>query len=660
MVEKKILYFLLLSNVFFKFCMGDESIVSPDGRIVVHCSLHTSMYPYIQAEQFIFNVYFKGISIIQDSPMGIELYDAESLDYNFRIYNIKRTEENEWIKPVYGTQNKIRNDFNQITFYLQEKESPFRIFQIVFRVSNDGVAFRYIFPEQTEMEDFQIKEEHSRFYFADDYLAYVLPLNSFSTGYEANIKPMYISKIPQQTIIGMPLLLDTDHGVWIAITEADLEDYAGMYLSRAPNSPYALESTLSPRSDNPAVKVLGSTPFQTPWRIILIGEEPGDLIESELVFTLNDPSVIDDPTWIRPGKCLWPGWSDYWVTGVDFKGGLNTATILHYLTFAAENGLEYILVDANWYGNGRDRNEDITSPIPEIDLPTVLTEARKSGVGIILSLFWECVNDQMNGAFPLYEKWGVSGVQINYMNRDDQEMVNFYHDVIQKASQHHLLVNFHDAYKPTGIQRTYPNLITQEAVLGLEYSKISRLCDPEHELMLPFTRMLAGPMDFTPGCFRTVMADQFDSQSRPPLAMGTRCHQLAMYVVYESPLQMCVDYPESYRNQPGMEFLRSVPITWDTTLVLNAQVGDYITVARKHGEEWFVGSMTDWTPRELAVQLDFLEEGPFTAEIFMDHPKAKSNPTDIITRNLVVYSSDILSVPMGPGGGYVARFIPLK
>ncbi|MBN2030278.1 glycoside hydrolase family 97 protein [bacterium] len=660
MLNRKWLILFLWFHTLINVCIADEMITSPDGKIVVFCSLHTRLNSLLEEERFYYNVCYKTTSIIQDSPLEIEFKNADPLDSNFRIYNIKRTQKNEWITPFYGTQKRIRNNYNEITFYMQEKDIPFRLFQIIFRVSNEGIAFRYVFQQQAEMNAFQITNENSLFDCAEDYLAYVLPLNAFNTAYESNIQPMTISKISQQTIIGLPLLIDTNSGVWMAITEADLENYAGMYLTKAQNSPYALESTLSPRRDAPDIKVIGSTPFQTPWRVILIGEEPGDLIESNFIFTLNDTCVIDDPSWIRPGKCVWPGWSDYWVGNVDFEGGINTETMLYYLEFARENGFEYLQIDANWYGNSQDRNEDITIPIPELNLPAILNEAKKEGVGIILSLFWECVQDQMDYAFPLYQKWGVSGVQINYINHDDQEMVNFIHDVIQKASQHHLLVNLHGFCKPTGIQRTYPNLITQEAVLGLEYAKTSRLCDPEHELMIPFTRMLAGPMDFTPGCFRTVTADQFDYRSRPPQAMGTQCHQLAMYVIYESPLQMVVDTPDSNRSRLYIDFLRAVPTTWDTTIVLNGRVGDYITIARKYGKEWFIGSMTDWTARELSIPLNFLKEGEYTTDIFMDHPNIELYPKAIIYRNSTVQPSDILTVPLIPGGGYVARLTPIQ
>jgi len=649
-------YAFFISSVGF----GTETVSSPDGKIVVHCNLQEKERPYPEGERFYYNIFYRGIPIILDSPLGIDIQNQEPFDTNFRLYRVNRESPDETIHPFHGTHSAIRNHYNQMTLSFQEKDEPFRLLQIVFRVSNDGVAFRYVFPQQRSLKNFGITAEHSQFLFPDDYTAYALVLESFTTNYENNFQILPVSVILSKFKIGLPLLMNTGQGPWIAISEADLTNYSGMYLRGVDNYRVALESVLAPRNDIGALKVIGSTPFQSPWRVILISEEPGDLIESNFIFSLNDSCRLQDPTWIKPGKCVWPWWSGRHVDTVDFQGGMNTETMLHYLDFAADYGFEYLLIDAGWYGDHKNREEDITSPIPEVDLPQIIDRAKNQGVGIFLWLFWECLEDQMDNAFPLYETWGISGVKVDYMNRDDQEMVEFYHQIIHEAAEHHLLVNFHGAYKPTGIRRTYPNLITREGVLGLEYSKWSDRCDPKHELILPFTRMLAGPMDFTPGCFRTFTKENFIPDYRPPVAMGTRCHQLAMYVIYESPLQMLVDYPGAYRNQPGIEFLKAVPTSWDDTRVVNARVGDYITIARRHGEEWFIGSMTDWVPRELILPLTFLGEGYFSADIYSDRPNSMFDPTDVLIRQLNVTASDTLAIDMGSGGGYVARLKPVE
>ncbi len=635
-----------------------EWLSSPDGRIEIYCNINVSNYISGMDIRFYYKIFFDGYLLIQDSPIGLNFIDMLPLDKEFRLYHVERRSISDTIMTINEPYARIINQYNEITLFLQEKTPPFRLINIVFRISNEGVAFRYVIPEQSEIDEFEISAENTIFNFPYNYTAWILPLESFTTPYENNYKTTTINKIDDDTIIGLPLLLKTEHGAWIAITEANLTDYAGMYLCREKSIPFGFRSRLSPHPDNPELKVRGRAPFKSPWRVILIGSTPGDLIESNFIFSLNQPCKIDDTSWIKPGKCVWPWWSGRHVEGVGFEGGMNTETMIHYLDFAAKHGIEYLLIDAGWYGKHNNRDEDITKAIPEIDLQRILQEGKQKGVGIILWLFWQCVEDQMERAFPLYEKWGVAGIKVDYMNRDDQEMVNFYHRVVRKAAQHHLLVDFHGAYKPTGIRRTYPNLITREGVLGLEWNKWSRKCNPDHELTIPFIRMLAGPMDFTPGCFRTFQKNRFNPEAEPPGSMGTRCHQLAMYVVYESPLQMCVDFPASYKNQVGIEFIETVPTVWDSSCVINGMVGDYITIARKHKEEWYIGSMTDWTGRTLKIPLDFLGPGRYTAEIYSDSPKANLYPTNIIVTREYVTKNDTLRAVLGPGGGYVARIFP--
>lgn len=654
------IFMIILQCVLVTWTLAADTVTSPDGRITVRCSLHMNDRPYSDEVKFYYQILYEGETVLKDSPLGITFEGSGALGSDLRQFNLRWDSHSQVYTPVYGKQKTVTDESNELTFSLQERRPPFRLVDIVFRVSNDGVAFRYRIPRQDVLEIFRITAEHSRFCFEGDVVLYALPLESFQTHYEANAVRSRLSELAAETLIACPLLIDTGGGPWMAISEADLTDYAGMYLRRVENFPLALESALSPRFENPSFCVEGEAPFSSPWRVILMGDAPGDLIESHFIMNLNDRCAIEDVSWIRPGKCAWPWWSGRWVEGVEFEGGMNTETMLHYLDFAAESGLEYLLIDAGWYGIHNRRDEDITTTIPEIDMPRILAEAEERGVGILLWLFWECVDDQMDKAFPLYDKWGVKGVKIDYMNRDDQEMVRFYHRAVQKAAAHRLLVDFHGAYKPTGIRRTWPNLITREGVLGLEWSKWTDRCNPEHELILPFTRMLAGPMDFTPGCFRTRDRSEFQHGVQPPVVQGTRCHQLAMYVVYESPLQMCVDYPAAYRNQPGFAFLKAVPTTWDSTIVVEGVVGEYIVMARKNGESWYVGAMTNWTPRNLEIPLDFLGTGAYRAEIYSDGQDRRARTTDVNVYDSVVTASESLLALLASGGGYVARITPAE
>ncbi len=659
MLTKKYIFVLLALLVAgamtLFFCAGKGTgVSSPDGNISVNFYLMDKV-PY-------YSVSYKGKTILQDSKLGIDFSEGGILGENLQILDIKKESVDNTYSPVYGKKKEIRNYYNQVTVSLQEQQTPNRLFDIVFRAYNDGIGFRYILPEQESLREFSIKLENSQFRFTDPHITYALQLDSYTTSQESEFNKISLAEIKEDTLVGLPLLVEIKEGPYVAITEANLTDYAGMYLSGVNGLSNTLVSTLSPLPGEEEIKVKAATPHSTPWRVIMIAQEPGKLIESNIILNFNDPCAIEDLSWIKPGKTAWNWWSGSVAKGVKFKSGMNTETMLHYIDFAGDYNLEYMLIDAGWYQRprrGGSGTSDITKPIKEINIKRILDHAKNKGVDILLWLDWQSVDRQMDEAFPLYEKWGVKGVKVDYMDRDDQEMVNYYHKVVKKAAEHHLIVDFHGAYKPTGIRRTYPNLITREGVMGLEYSKWSSRCDPEHELTIPFTRMLAGPMDFTPGGFRNTTKEQFKAvRGVEPMAQGTRCHQLAMYVVYESPLQMLVDYPSAYRNQTGIEFLMVVPITWDDTKVLNAKVGDYITMARKYGNEWYVGSMTDWTPRKLTASMDFLEKGEYVAEIYQDAPDADKVATNATTKKVIVTSSDNIVINMAPGGGFAMRLSP--
>jgi alpha-glucosidase len=656
----KSLFLILALSMMPGSLFSTESISSPSGRIQVNCNICINPDPYPSEVRLYYNIFYRGERLIADSEIGILLDEDDSIGIDLRLYDIRTLSGREDFTAVHGRQKVVSIEYNEMVLRLQEREFPFRLMDLIFRVSDEGAAYRIHFPEQPGLEKVRIREEKSSFNPANTQStdAWPLILPSYSSHYEANYQPMKVRDIPENAIIGLPLLMRSPRNVWFAISESGLSGYAGLYLTPSKMKAGFLESRLSPALEG-EFPVIGNSPLSTPWRVILIGDRPGALIESNWILALNEPSRIMNTGWIQSGKCVWPWWSGRHVENTGFQGGMNTETMLHYLEFAAENNIEYLLIDAGWYGAHNNRYENITTPIPEVDLGLILEKAKQSHVGIILWLFWECVQDQMETAFPVYENWGISGVKIDYMNRDDQAMVGFYHDVLERAAEHHLLVDFHGAYKPTGIRRTWPNLITREGVLGLEWSKWSKHCDPDHELTIPFTRMLAGPMDFTPGAFRTDRQDRFDPRSNPPVAMGTVCHQLAMYVVYESPLQMMVDYPNSYRKKPGLSFLRSVPATWDSTVVIDGSVGDYIIIARRSGQEWFLGAMTDWTPRQIDISLSFLSDTRYTAEIYQDGSGILIDPSSLLEFQVEVDSTRSLIAPMGPGGGFAVRFAPL-
>ncbi|MGH9340909.1 MAG: glycoside hydrolase family 97 protein [Acidobacteriota bacterium] len=619
-------------------------VASPGGRVEVRFSLtETEMPSYL--------VRYDGKPILGPSSLSLKLTGDDLLLDGFEVVDVQHRKFDETYELVVGKSRQARNHYNEMAISLRGRSGS-RL-DLIFRAYDDGAAFRYSIPEQESLQDLEIVDEHTEFRFPAAHVCWALRLESFITNYESEFERLKLDEIGGADLIGLPLVVEVEGGPTLALTEANLTDYAAIYLSGSGSGENTLISRLSPLPDGSGVSVKASLPHVSPWRVIMIGDEPGDLIESNIVLNLNEPLALEDATWIQPGKAAWPWWSGRVVSGVNFEGGMNTATQKHYIDFASEFGLEYLLIDAGWYQRRPDL--DITRTVAEIDLPEIISYAAQREVGVLLWLHWEVTADQMDKAFPVYEQWGIRGVKIDFMERDDQEMVHFYHRVAKKAAEHHLLVDFHGAYKPTGLRRTYPNLMTREGVLGLEHTRWSERITPPHNVTIPFTRMLAGPMDYTPGAFRNVTREQFQAQRRAATAMGTRCHQLAMFVVYESPLQVFADYPDAYRNKPGAEFLKVVPASWDETRAPAGEIGQYVVIARRAGDDWFIGAMTDWTPRSLELPLDFLEAGDYEATIYADAADSDINPVHLTVSRLTVRSSDSLKIEMAPGGGYAAH-----
>jgi alpha-glucosidase len=629
---------------------GPAIVKSPDGRLELGFR--------VASGKLVYTVSYQGKPLIIESPLALAIQNQPPLGENVRMISARQSAADETYRVVYGKSNPIRNRYNMVQVNLEEPEGRLaRKLVIEGRAYDDGVAFRYVVPDQPDLKELRLAAEKTQFRLAKDSTTYPLFLRNFRTSYETVYQTVPTSSIQPDWLIGLPLLVQAPGVAWMAITEAHLENYAGLYLHKAnvQGSRMALEARLAPRVDEPELCVTGRTPMQSPWRVLMIASDPGRLIESNLVINLNPPAALADTSWIHPGKSAWDWWSGEVVTGQGFKGGMNTETMEYYIDFAAKAGLEYMLIDDGWSPRG-----DITRTVPAINMPEILRHAASKGVKVWLWMHWTSVDAQMDEAFPLFEKWGIAGVKIDFMDRDDQWMVDFYHRVVKNAAQHHLMVDFHGAYKPTGFRRTYPNLVTREGVQGLEYAKWSIATDPAHDVMLPFTRMLAGPMDYTPGGFDNVTKADFIGRRVAPMVMGTRAHQLALFVVFESPFQVLADHPAAYEGQPGFDLIRHVPTTWDETRVLNAWPGRFVTIARRHGKEWYVGSITDWMPRELNIPLSFLPEGKFTAEIYADGPDAAQFP-----KNLAIEKKDVdrklrLKALLAPGGGHAIRIHPAE
>jgi alpha-glucosidase len=670
------------------------TLTSPDGSNTAVVALKSLGQPYPPGPRLYYRVLKNGQLVLADSPLGLDFKGASALDRDFEVVGSKTDSRDSTWDFAFGARSRNRDHYHQITVSLRERAGARRRMDVIFRAYNEGVAFRYVLPEQDGLKDFVLSSENTEFHFARDASAFAIDLGGYATAYESEYPRISLSDIKPTSIIGLPLLVQLSGGPWVALLEADLRNYGGMYVGAVPHVPNGLAAKISRIPDfDPLVLggysgtivterdldlsiaksaetirmnpertlvrsdelVVGKPPFATPWRVVMMHDRPGGLIENNhLILSLSSPSVIADTSWIQPGKSAWNWWSGGLARNVNFTPGMNTATMKHYIDFAAEHHLEYMLIDGGW-----SPFHEITKTIPEINMPEIMAHARKRGVKIILWVFWPTLRKQIDEAFALYEKWGVAGVKIDFMDRDDQEMVKDYEVMMQKAARHRLIVNFHGTHKPTGLRRTYPNLLNREGVLGMEFSRGTKRDDPVHHVTLPFTRMLAGPMDYTPGCFHNATRAEFQPRFPEPMCQGTRAHQLAMYVVYEMPLAMVSDFPEALAGRPGMEFIEQVPTVWDDTKVLNGTPAEFVTIARRHGGTWYIGSMTNWDPRDLEIDLSFLDAGEYEVKIFADGADADRVATslDISTKRLT--SRDRLKIHLASGGGWAAILKPL-
>ena len=640
---------LLILSLFLFFVSGAESyqVDSPDGRITVIVEV---------GEKLTYAVNYHGQRIMDPSPLWITFKQAPPLGESMEVFGKGTYSRNEIWKPVLKRFDSIRDHHKGLRLQMIEKKFPKRMLTLDFRVFNDGVAFRYEFPEQDYNHSFVISDEYSTFRFTENHPCWAADYGDYDTHQETEFFRRTLSQINDRMVTGLPMTLRISDNCFAAITEADLDDYAGMYLKPCPEvGEFALRSQLAPRHKQPenGDKVSFKVPFKTPWRVIMLGETPGKLVESEIIQNLNPPCAIEDPSWIKPGVSAW----DHWWSG---EVKMDNDEVKKYITLASEMGWPYMLIDWQWYGQFDRPEADIMKPAPHIDMPGLLEFAIRKNVRCWIWLYWTDVDkSEWEKACALYESWGIAGVKIDFMQRDDQEMVNWYSRIVKTAAKYHLMVDFHGAYKPTGFQRTWPNQVTREGVLGNEFNKWSLRVTPEHLCTLPFTRMLAGPMDFTPGGFLNRTPDKFKNGT-PANVLGTRCNTLAQFVIYDSPFLVACDHPDNYRGQAGVDFLKKVKSVWDDTRVLNGSIGEYITMARRNGNEWFLASMTDSNSRELTVPLDFLGDGSYRMVSFSDAPDADKNAEKAVREEQMVKKGDPVSLKLAPGGGFAAYLEPVK
>ncbi len=653
---------------------------SPDGRLAITVAVDSGPAgPHAVG----YRVTYRGAPLVGASALGLDFLETGAWGGDVRVAGVRRAAHDGVVTGLLGKASSAREHYREAVVALVERPEPHRRIDLVVRAYDDGVAFRYRVPPQAALRQFTIRDERTHVVLDPASRAWVLPRAGFVSSYEGFYTAAPLREIAADTLLALPVLTQNPGGAWLAVTEAALTDYAGLYLVRHAGSASGpagapagdLVSRLSPLPNDTtagdsarvAVRaaVRGRAPLATPWRVLLVGDAPGRLIESELVTLLNPPSRIADASWIRPGKTTFPWWNDYVVPDtVRFRAGLNTATAKYYIDFCAAHGVAYHTLDgyqdSAWYGGTIDpggRIPDVTRGRPGLDLDEVLRYARQKGVRLRVWTHWKALKPQLDTALARYARLGIEGVMVDFMDRDDQEMLAFYQDVVRKAAARHLTVVFHGVPKPTGVGRTWPNLLTVEGVMGLEYDKFdgARGVTPSHEVTVPFTRMLAGPLDFHQGGFRYATERDFHTRYTGPSVIGTRARTLATYVVYDDPLPMMADAPASYEGQPGLDFVAAVPTTWDETRAVDGRVGAFITLARRRGRTWYVGTMTDGSARDVAIPLRFLGPGAYTAEVYADSAGALDRVRRETRR---VTAADTLRARLLPAGGHAVRLTP--
>lgn len=626
----------------------DYSIQSPNEKTSVTISV---------SETIRWSGSYAGIPLFTNNEINVTLKD-KVLGEAPKVISAKETSNSTVETTVVGIKSKqIKNEYNELNLKFKGDYS------VVFRVFNEGIAYRF----ETRMKDqITVVDEKADLNFAGNFSVLFPEEESFISHNERSYLDESISAIAKGRFCSLPALVKAEKNIKIGITESDLYDYPCLFLegtgkntfvSKYPKAVLEAVPTKNGGDRNQEIKkeagyiALTEGTRNFPWRIFMLSENDAKLMENQMVYLLSRPNKLDKTDWIKPGQVAWDWWNDNNIYGVDFKSGLNTDTYKYYVDFAADFGMEYIILDEGWSVT----TTNLLKPNNELDLSELISYAESKNVGVILWLLWGPLDREMETILDQFKKWGVKGIKVDFMQRCDQYMVNFYERAARECAKRELLIDYHGAFKPAGMLRAYPNIVNHEGLKGMENNKWSKLITPEHDVTLPYTRMLAGPMDFTPGAMLNAQETDYAISWSNTMSQGTRCHQVAMYVVYEAPLQMLCDNPTNLRKEAETsEFISKIPTVWDETIGLDGEVGKYIAIARKKDNNWYLGAMTNWDERELEIDLSFLEAGNYQLEIMQDGVNANKSARDYKKVLLDVKSGDKLKVKMAKGGGWAA------
>lgn len=653
----------IASIILFCFSIGliygkDYIVSSPDHKIQVKVS---------DGKELSWSVNFNNETILKPSRIAMTVKEInEVFGINVSAQKVNRRSVDEAFEVVVPTKfRKMQDNFNEMTLTFKGG------YAVKFRVYNNGAAYR--FETSVSSQKIHIENETVEFNLGGNYSTYWPKESSpnFITHCEGHFDYISVSDIPNQKYAYLPIYLSSASGTKMVIMEADLFDYPNLFLSGTATQklngvfpPVILEKKIKEGSDRNEEIVLNADYIAKtggkrnfPWRLLIIGPDDKSLLENNLVYQLSTPGVAGDKSWIKPGRISWDWWSTLNIYDVDFEAGVNTRTYKYFIDFAAKYGLEYILLDEGWSAG----TWNIREPNKDVDVQELVRYGKTKNVGLVLWALWNPLHEDLEGILDLYKQWGIKGVKIDFMQRNDQEMVNFYENVGKAAFDRQLLVDFHGSFKPSGLHRKYPNVMTYEGVYGLEHNKSSHDISPNHDLILPFTRMVAGPMDYTPGATVNATENDFHMNFIHPMSQGTRAHQGALFIAFESPLQMFADSPSNYyKTSDFTSFIAQIPTVWDETKAIEAEAGKYLTIARRSGSKWFIASLTNWDQRGLSVNLNFIGEGKYKAEILRDGVNANRYGSDFKIETKHVSGGQTLDINMAKGGGWAAILTPVE
>ncbi len=646
---------LLSSLVCFSFSISAQKygLTSPDGKLTVGIEIDNGIYVALLKGR---NAVFKLANISLDTRYVVPVDDE------YKVQRITQNSGNETINP------EIRDKAATLTSTYNELEIRFRNNHgITFRLFNEGLAYRL---STSSKDSLRIIRENVDLYFDPGDSVRFQSSETFNSAYETPYEHTKLTGIEKDKLCNLPLLVEKQNGLFVMVTEADLYNYPGLWfkgtgraqLSTAnPPVPKTLTNTGSAYVQSQVAgtydyiaRVSGTRNY--PWRIFAVAGDEKDLISNSMVYLLASPCAVKDISWIKPGVVMFDWWAKDNIYGVDFKAGINTETAKYFIDFCAVNGFRYFLFDDGW--SSRD---DLLKVVQGLDIPDVVAYGRSKGVDIMLWMVWHTLQKQWDQAFDQFEKWGIKGIKVDFMNRDDQPMVMFYEAVAREAAARKLVVDFHGAYKPCGLSRKYPNVLTREALIEFEYNGGTNYDNPVHHNLLPYIRMFAGPMDYIPATMRNSTKDNFRPIGDYPMGQGTRAHAMALFVILNSPLTMLPDSPSDYyREKECTDFLKKIPVVWDETKLLLGKIAKYTILGRRSGKEWYIGAITDWSERNFDLETGFLEPGKYRLEAIIDGVNAGKRAEDYKRIEMDFSAGDVLKLKLASGGGWVARIAPTR